>query len=162
MKKERKVIEPNAIIVFDRNINVKALNAIPKDFKGDVIVNGDLNLDDDSLIMSGNLYVKGNIIADNFKHYRTIDIKGDLYCCGKIDVYDIDVSGTLCCMGVIDSASVKVSENLYCKDKIDALGYSINVAGDFECFAFYAQTVNVLGKIRVKGLSSADVINVGY
>ena len=38
MNKERKLIEPNAIIIFDRDVNSSELENLPADFKGDIII----------------------------------------------------------------------------------------------------------------------------
>lgn len=163
MNKERKVTQPNAVVVFNRDVRASELNALPKDFHGDVIVSRDLILDE-HLHVKCTLYVLESIIRirKGASEYN-ITIEGDLYCYCGIDCYNIYVQGLLYCEGKIDATNIEVIENLCCNDSIEAYSYSIIVAGDLECLGIEAENVHALGKIDIKGSISIDYsIKSGY
>ena len=82
MDRERKAINLNSTILFDRDVKSRELaTVIPKYFQGDIIINGELNIEDDFSIQCDNLYVV-KVISDSAKRY----VEGyfysiDLFCC---------------------------------------------------------------------------------
>lgn len=160
MNKERKVIEPNAIVVFDRDVVTNELNQLFKIFDGDIVINGDLIFDGESLdIECDNLYVKGEIAISNYVH-TNICLDANLYVENSIDCTDIDVNGCVCCMGSIDSYNINVAEDLYVAINLDTNGYDINVGGDLICkHAVDAADIIVRGKISVSDGIQDDSIS---
>ena len=162
MNKERKVIESNAIVVFDRNVYANELNEFFKEFKGDIIINGDLIFDVDLIIQCDNLYVIGEITLMLTLLWPDILVEGNMYVYGDIDCYKINVNGSICCMKRINSFEINVSENVYAKDGIGTNGYDINVGGDLVCEDdIKAAEIIVLQKMYVTGTIEADSISVG-
>lgn len=161
MNEERKVIDSNTIVVFEEPTTytyASKLNEILKDFYGDVVINGDLYLDED-LCLKCNLHVTEEIECGN---KEGINIQGDLECWGYMDTYKIFVGGYLYCGDEINSTDIKVGESLWCKDGIDANGSDITVAGDFECKSVAAEKIYVLGKVKVENAIDADGLEIGY
>ena len=108
MKKERKVIGPNGIIVFDRDVPIEELMESCKNFYGDVIVNGNLyeagEGDLCTAFLPCSLLVYGNMIC-----HRVLFVAGDyLYCEGKVDLYDIVVAGDVCFNSNSDVSDIDV------------------------------------------------------
>ena len=137
MKKERKVIDSNAIIVFDRTISATELNEALENFHGDAVIKGDLLLNDD-LNVECNLFVEGvidacdkitsiNIIGDLLVHATNchkITVSGDLFCIemkkkySKVEIKseNICVGGTLYCKGNIIAKNIEVGASLECEN----------------------------------------------
>lgn len=157
MNKEQKVIDPNAVVVFDRDVTATELNSYRELLHGDVVIWGDLNVDTD-LDISCNVYVIGMVEA---VYQKTINIKGDLDCESSIDCYDIEVSGSIWCDGVINSKDIRVGENLYCEMDIQAMDSNVIVVGELECFRIDANEIYILNKLRVKEAIEADIVEVG-
>lgn len=158
MNEERKVIDSNAIVVFEQpTIYASKLNELLKDFYGDVVINGDLYLDE-KLCLKCDLYVIDGIEC---KSAEGINIQGDLECCGYMDTYEIFVGGCLYCEGEINSTDIKVGENLLCEDQIETNGCYITVAGDFECKSVEAGKIYVLGRVKVENVIEAERLEIG-
>ena len=157
MKKERKVIEQNAIVVFDGDVNTSKLNELFQDFLGDIIIFGSITQNEESLsIKCDNLYVMGRLSCID------VIVGGNLYVEGDIDCCDIKVNGCICCSGLIDSFEINVAEDLYAKGYIITNGYDINVGGELICDdAIEAAEIVVLQRMRMKGMIKADSISVG-
>lgn len=162
MKKERKVIEPNAIVYFDGDVDVPKLNHLFQDFQGDIIINGNLLLKEEGLIVQcNNLYVMGNIVVFG-AGINGIWVDGNLYVGGDIDCCDMNINGVCECMGSIDSYEINVAEDLYVKAGIITNGYDINVGGDFTCEnEIEAANIVVLSKMHVTDTVEAYSISVG-
>ena len=92
MNTERKIIEPNAIIVIDKIVKASELNALTQDFEGDVVITKKLILDKD-VDISCNLHVIGGIARKTPISEPNININGDFYCYGEIHCNNINVSG---------------------------------------------------------------------
>lgn len=147
MQKERKVIESNAVIVFDRDVNASELNMLTKEFSGDIVIL-------EELLINENLHVKNNLhIMRDIVCYseNEINVDGDLQCYSEIGGYNIWVSGCLYCKGTISSDNINVGESFCCENRIEAYGGKITVMGDFECHGVKAKTVTVLGRIAMEG-----------
>ena len=125
MNKERKVIEPNAIIVFDRDVNSSELVKLPEDFKGEIVINGSLVCDRKLSIQCGNLYAN-RVYSDE----PSINIIGNLYTSGNVDVHDITVNGSIYSKGDIDVGAIKVNGSIYCKGDLNS--EDVTVAEDLE------------------------------
>lgn len=158
MKEERKVIETNAIVVFNGDVNASKLNELFQDFQGDVIINGSL-LIDENLEIACNLYVVDDI---NSEYDKKIHIAGNLYCDGDVDCYDIYVEESFFCTS-INSCNINVVEDFCCEDDIEAYGYDINVGGDFFCKGkVEADFVNIYKIMHLSGEIQVREIAVGY
>jgi len=162
MNKERKVIEPNAIIVFDRNVKASELNLIAKDFNGDVIITKKLMIDSD-LNIEYNLHVISDIMCRSKMFEHNINIKGDLYCYGKISCHDINVWQNFYCEDIIYSTDIKVGGDMCSNNTIHAYGHKIVVAGNLNCEGIVAEDVAVLGRLNIQGtISASKSIKIGY
>jgi len=162
MNKERKVIEPNAIVVFDGDVNASKLNQLFQNFQGDIIITGNLIIDEEKLsIQCDNLFVMEKIDLSNYAN-TGICLDGNLYVEKFIDCSHIEVNGCIYCSGSIDSFNINVAEDLYVKGNIDTNGYDINVGGNLICKnEVDAAEITVLGKISVTSRIQADSISVG-
>jgi len=162
MNKERKVIEPNAIVVFEGDVYASKLNELFQHFEGDIIINGDLILEGMHVfIQCDNLYVMGNMPYTNACG-TDFYLKGNLYIKGYIDCGKINVNGSVYCEHYIDALEINISEDLYAKGDIDATSYDINVGGELVCKdEVEASEIIVLKKIYVRNKIYADSISVG-
>lgn len=160
MNKERKVIEPNAIIIFDRDVNSNELVKLPADFQGDIVINGMLVFDEKLItIKCDNLYAD-RVDSDISK----ISIIGNLYTKGDIDVYGIEVNGSMYCEGDFNSTDVVITEDFAVKGKVTANNFDIYVGGDFTCEGSIedVDSLKVLGKFKVDGsLNNVTDICIG-
>ena len=161
MKKERNVIEHNAVVVFDSDVNASELNELFKGFQGDIIINGDLILDAEELrIKCDNLYVIGGIKTTGI--LCAILVEGNMYTEGYIDCLDININGTFFSRDTINAYAINISEDLYCLSDIYTNGYDINVGGELVCEdEIDAAEILVLQNIHVKNRIEADSIKVG-
>ena len=159
MKKERNVIEPNAVVVFDGDVYSSTLNELFQDFKGDIVINGDLNLDKGGLsIQCDNLYVMGEIFISTMGS-NDICLVGDLYVEQSIECKNINVNGSIYCMDTMNTFEINVSEDFYANESVNAYRYDINVGGDFICDdEVNAAEITVYGKLKVLLGIHADFI----
>ena len=127
--------ERDPIIVFDRDVKASELNKLAKNFIGDLVVNGNLLLDEE-LQLSCNLYVE-NISCDNFLGYKSLRIDGALFC------------------NMVDASNIIV-QDLYA-NHIEA--FEIDVAGDMECLGkVYAQKIECIGRMYLHTIGTVDSI----
>ena len=100
MSKERTTgIDSNSIIVF--NGDIRELKSIPKDFCGDIIVHGDIDL---------NLW----------RGLESLIANCSIWCEGSIRCYHIKINGSLYVNGMIRaSGDIICSEDIICTDIID-------------------------------------------
>lgn len=164
MNKERKVIEPNAIVVFDRDVRTSELNALFKDFHGDIVINGVLLLYEENLCIScDNLYVE--YIAESYgPGYPEIKMKGNLYVNGDCGTYDIKVNGSVYCQGNVSSTNIDIAEDFFVEGDVDAYNKDVHVGGDFTCEGSIesVDSLKVLGKFKVDGsLNNVTDICIG-
>ena len=159
---KRKVVRPRprSIVVFSGDVTPnKVTSLIPKDFCGDVVVNGSI-IDPDStdgkLIINtndGNVFVFGDIIG-----CMDINIMGDLFCSGIILITgSLKVQGCLYgCDIAVDYVSV--SQDVYAKETIDFV-YELNVGGSLECETLEEiYDIKILGDVHLtKGLNTEVV-----
>ncbi len=146
VNKERKVIESNAIIIFDRDVNSSELANLPADFQGDIVINGMLFVEEELFIKCDNLY------ADRVQSIgHNINIIGNLYVKDAIDIFAIEVNGSICCNEDFDSANVAVAEDICVIGDADVNGNDIFVGGDFICKGAIksVHSMKVLGKLYV-------------
>ena len=146
----RKIIESNAVIVFDRNVKASELNKLLEGFWGDVVITKKLIVDK-KVDIAVNLYVIGGITRKSPIIEDSINIDGDLYSYGEVHCNDINVSGTFYSEKIVYSGAIKVGEHLLCNDKIDAYNCDVIVAGDIECYGIMARKVYYLGKTDIQG-----------
>ena len=146
MNKERKIVETNSIVVFDRKVNASELNEFFKDFHRDIIINGDLSVDTTLAIKCDNLYVEGALIVEIFSSHAKIDLQGNLYVRDEMDCYDIHVDGSVYCSHRISAVSIDVAQDLDVVSNVDAENYNINVGGNFTCESVKVRKICVLQK----------------
>lgn len=150
MKKERKVIEPSATIVFDRNVSASELAKLPSDFKGDIIIDGMLYLDEPAIIKCDTLYARA-VVADRAEVY----IIGDVITAGDINVYDITVNGSVYCQCNMYATNVSISGDCIVKNEFDGDSIwlsSLEVYGDFT-----AEIVKNVSSIMVMGIFKSNI-----
>ena len=153
MNKERKVIPRNAIVVFDRDVRTNELNALFKDFHGDIVINGGLLLyEEDLCINCDNLYVEGIGPISGFG-YPGIRMKGNLYVNGDCDIYDIEVNGSVYCQGNFESTEIDIAEDFFVKGEVDSFRCHIHVGGEFICQSSVknVRSLWTLDKYSIKG-----------
>lgn len=169
MKKERKVINSNAIIVFDRNITATELNEALENFHGDVVIKGSLLLNDD-LNVECNLFVDGVIAASN--KVTSINIKGDLLI-HATNCHKITVSGDLFCIEMkkkyskveIKSEDICVGGTFYCEGNI--IAKNIEVGASLECknIKRYNHALNIFvarNNTIIKMVDRKNAFKIGY
>ncbi len=162
---EREIIYSNkSIVCFDKNVLASKLNKSFDDFRGHVVIKGNIILDEDlftryNLGVIGDILPKpyrkakitigGNLACDgNMKIYGNIKVSGNLFCEGCMDVGCITVGGKLSCKGNMDTGAISVGSDFYCGGNINRNERKIRVKGDFYC----AGTIDKhRRKIRVKG-----------
>lgn len=145
MKKERKVIEPNATIVFDRSVYASELQNLPPNFEGNIIINGVLEFDREITIKCDNLYAKV-VVSDE----PTVHIEGNLYTEDDICVYNIEVNGSVYCGNNFMATDIIVAEDCITKGRHDKYCSSIEIGGTFICEKTieYTTYIRVLGKFK--------------
>ena len=161
MNKERRVTEENIVVVFEEDVKASQLNKILKDFRGEAIVNKDIDIDE-HIHLKCNLYVMGDVICKLPFNGYDIFITGDFYCFGKVDCEDIRINGNLYCATSINASNIKVKENFWCEDSLVVMDTGIVVGGDFECYSIEVNEISVLGTIKVESGIYAAKINAGY
>lgn len=140
MNEEQKVINRNAVVVFNCDVwKDWLMEIIPADFEGDIVIHGKLQSDED-ISISGSIFCKG-IKAVSIKVAGNLSCEGDiegninvggyLSCEGNINSEDINVGGCLSCEGDIESCDINVGEKLSCGGYINS--GDIYVAEDIIC-----------------------------
>jgi len=162
MNKERKVIETNAIVVFNGDVNASKLNELFQDFQGDIVINGSLILDKDNLcIQCDNLYVT-RAVSTNVRSEGNICVSGNLYVDEDIECCNMSINGSVFCSADVDSLDINVTEDFCVENKVDTNGQDINVGGDFICEGNVdANDIVVLQSMHVKGYIDCCDIYVG-
>lgn len=169
MKKERKVIDSNAIIVFDRTISATELNEALENFHGDVVIKGDLLLNDD-LNVGCNLFVEG--VIDACDKITSINIIGDLLV-HATNCHKITVSGDLFCIEMkkkyckveIKSEDICVGGTLYCKGNIIAKNIEVGASLECENIKKYNHTLNIFvarNNIIIKMVDRKNAFRINY
>lgn len=123
-------MERAAGLIFEGKITDEQIKKIPKDFRGDIIVNGNIICLEDCKI-PGSLWINGNLEA---KHLR---VEGDLFAkkgTTLITEEGIDVSGDFIFKEYcdIDTTCINVGGDFEGKGEIDST--DINVYGTFEFY----------------------------
>ncbi len=152
-----KTTENRPIVVFNSNVTPTTLsNAIPKDFDGDVVINGIVdnpNLTENASLNlklgNGSLWVKDGIYVQN-----EINVYGNVYCDGSIVAGDhVKVDGFLYSELGINSFDVSVSQGLSSNGKLNIADLAIG--GDLEADTLTESIAlcEIVGKIILrKGL----------
>ena len=159
MNKERNVIVSNPIVVFNGDVNWSEVEDLFKDFKGDIVIHGNLIIAKDSRITCDTIYVMKNLCEDGCVD---VIVEGNLYVKGAISCCDLTVNGSLNCYYYISTFEINVAEDLYAEAGIESSGYDINVGGDLiSDKEIEAADIMVLGKFYVSGRVEADSIWIG-
>lgn len=137
MKHQRKNIDNTPIIVFDSDVSPSDLKLFPKDFWGDIVITGDLYLDDDIELSCKHLYANSII-----SYGVNCNISGNVMCNKKIDAHNLKVDGNiiaediqaLCTISTgniicetITCDAIKVLSELKAYQYVDARGGTIHV-----------------------------------
>lgn len=158
MNKERKVIDSNAIVVLTKKkVKARDLKKL-RDFKGDIVINGELHCNNNIYLQCENLYVKS--IKSDKHDSKDIYISGNLIVEEDIECWKLDVEGGIYCKGNIDSMSINALED-FCAGKIDVHNSDIVVGGNLVCDQIKAcNELSVLGKTRCKTTIEADCFDL--
>lgn len=126
MNKKRTVIEPNATIVFDRDVKSSELSKLPINFEGDIIINGILTFDNENTIKCDNLYA-AVVVSDS----ESVNIIGNLYTERDINVYDIEVDGSIYCGNDFSAVDVSVAGDCVTDGTFGESCSYIEIGGNF-------------------------------
>ena len=147
-----KAREPS--VVFDRDIETTELK-IFKGFKGDIIVNGNMMVDDDTIIECDNLYVAGGI--DTYAACN-ISVTGNLIVAENICTCNIKVNGSIVCWGDILTSKIDVRDDVYVEGDLNAQSNDLSIGGSLECkSAVIARNIRVLKKMKVENLVEGHI-----
>ena len=157
-------IEENATIVFNCNVNEKNLSNFPKNFNGNIVIYGEIDVCD-KICIPGNLFVKGDIYCE------TLTVKGNFQLIGDIEG-NIDVCGNCDIQGDIDAEIINIKEDFYYSGEylkvenlfvngdfsftgLNIYGNTVIVAGN--CYGSsetFFENLQILGDINYKRLKS--------
>lgn len=164
MNKERTAINLNSVVIFNGDVTDENLRIIPKDFRGDIVVNGNMSFKEDRYIPC-NLWITGNVFC---YCNRAIYVNGDCYIGGTIDSGNIKVDGDLYCKGYLNAHRIRIEGDLIVSDdksfhKGDIISNDIMVAGDVFCEGdIRSKDIIVAGNLFCKGdIRSKDIIMLG-
>lgn len=139
MKQATKGIASNGIIVFDRDFTVKDLKAIPKDFCGDIVVHGDIEL----------------FVAET-EEYAPLITKCCVWCEGDVYCNNIICESSIYVKGVIHAVDIVCAEDIDCTGEMD-FG-NLECLGDVFCGGyFYSDT----GRLIIKGTLECKNVETG-
>ncbi len=126
MKKERETV-----LILEGEITEEQIQKIPKDFRGDIIVNGNIVCLGKCEI-PGSLWLNGNLEAENLR------IEGDMFCKNSCNI--------------LPEKGVDISGDLFLKEACNIDATYINVGGDFEGNGTINSTdINVYGMFKFRG-----------
>ena len=137
MKQQRKLIDTTPIVVFDSDVSPSDLRLFPKEFLGDIVINGDLYLDDNIELSCKHLYANSII-----SYGVNCNITGNVMCQKRIDAHNLKVDGniiaedieSLCTISTgdiicetITCDAIKVLSELKAFQYVDARGGTVHV-----------------------------------
>ena len=101
----------NPIVVFDKNVKASEIRGLFKDRDGDIIINGQLIVDDcsEEPIICKKIYVNGIDVYANCD----INVKGDIISRGNICLCNMTIEGSICCLGNLNATKLNVEGNVY-------------------------------------------------
>lgn len=150
MNKERKLISQDEKLVFDRNIKTSELNSLIKEFCREVVITGDLVIDQ-KFNSNCNMHVKGKVIHKGIWNEYPFCVKGDLYCESEVSCLNIEVAGSFYCEGDILCRDIRVEKNFQCNRQINAFGHTVIVKGNLKCSGIQAKELLYSGVIDIHG-----------
>lgn len=120
------------IVVFNGNVEGHRLPAIPPDFEGDIVVNGDISVDKHIILPKARLWVSGSILIEGDLEICSVIAEEidcynltaqDVYCYGEMDTANIIVGGNCTCIGIIRQCNiVDVLDDFTCQE-VDSSEY---------------------------------------
>lgn len=146
MEKERKLINPRPIVVFDREVTADDLKMFSKNFiDATIVVNGNVLIEGKIEHLLGDLYVSGNLFLDApVLYFGNLYVTGDIsagrddysLCAVKVYCYgDIIFVGNIFAEEIYSEAEIDsydiYSESLYCAKEITSKNIEVN--GDLYC-----------------------------
>ena len=158
MNKERQVIEPNAIIIFDGDVNSIELEKLPKGFQGDIVIKGMLVFEENLSIECDNLYVDVLCGGESDTY-----IKGNVFTSGDAYLHNTVINGSLYCKGNLCSteSNIAIGEDLVVREQIEAFLANISVGGNLKCNSIKeANSIEVLGEFEVTETVNANHIHI--
>lgn len=127
MNKER-----TAVLILEGTITNKQIAKIPKDFQGDIVVNGNIVCTENCEI-PGSLWLNGNVEVPYLK------VNGDLFCQDGIII-------------ITTSKGIDVLGDFVLKENCHIDTQEINVCGDFEGHGkITSKDINVYDEFRFEG-----------
>lgn len=162
MDKERKTIELNSTILFNRDVKASELDAvIPKGFQGDIIINGELEIEDNFYIQCDNLYVLKATTRDGVNMKGPLSyIEGNFHSIETIYCNDLKINGSLYCDGKVDSMNILVSQDFVAKT-LEPNSSKVIIGGDFICDNVESmESITVYGKTQTKCVIMAEDIDL--
>lgn len=146
MEKERKLINPRPIVVFDRDVTADDLKMFSKNFiDATIVVNGNVLIEGKIEHLLGDLYVSGNLFLDApVLYFGNLYVTGDIltgfldYSLGVIKLHcygDMLYAGIIYAEEIYSEGEINTleifSESLYCAGEIKSK--KIEVSGDLYC-----------------------------
>ena len=134
MKQATKGIQPNSIIVFNRDFTEEDLKMIPKDFCGDIVVHGNIFIVCYYCIdvEPDNLKTKGSIWCDGLMSCANLECK-NLYVKGMMDAHNITCEGDIIAESGILCIDLNCKGNMICKGAIQSGGGELHIDGSLQC-----------------------------
>ncbi len=131
------------IVCFNRSVQASELNSLPKDFHGDVVINGDILLDNDLSLNSTLHVVDGNIEATDFFCRHSVISSKSIYCdglvsstkliqvfgdfqCGALRALEVSAGGNFTCMSKMQAGKVWVGSDIFCEDDMCTTDILVN------------------------------------
>lgn len=133
MDKRTTSIDNNGIIVFNRNFGFEDLKAIPREFCGDIIVHGDLDLCIEETDECKDLISKCTIWCTGDMYCNNINVNGSIYVEGVIHAEDIVCSEDIVCMSEMDFGSLACCGDVFCEGYFYSSKRKVLIKGSFEC-----------------------------
>ena len=137
MKQQRKLIDTTPIVIFNSDVSPSVLRLFPKNFCGDIVINGDLYLDDDIELSCKHLYansiisygvncnITGNVICKKRIHVNNLKVDGNIIA-EDIEALCAISTGDIICETITCDA-IKVLSELKAYQYIDARGGTVHV-----------------------------------
>ncbi|MBR2745050.1 MAG: hypothetical protein IKE01_07155 [Clostridia bacterium] len=141
----------SGVVFFNGTVDKQDLSAIPIDFDGDIVVDGDLVSDGYGAIVfiRANLWVSGNINTPN------LTVKAQSVTANNINCGKLISLGDVVCYENLGASTVMIDGDLYCGREISKCKY-ISVNGSVVCY-----NLAISGDINTGGDLTIDQDTIG-